>query len=616
MADSGAPSRHEKSLGLLTTKFVNLLQEAPDGVLDLKVAADLLAVRQKRRIYDITNVLEGIGLIEKKSKNSIQWKGAGPGCNTHELSERLGVLQGDIEELEQVEATLDEHKVWAQQSLLNITEDPTNAAHAHISTQELRSVFPESTLLSLRGPGDTFIRVPDLRQVAEKEYWVYAKSEQGSIKVLLMDKEADEEGSPPVQVPHEEKAPDLAEAPAEASAAVTTALKQDAEKPVPMETEDIQGEEVVSAESEQAEAASSERDSADDDNPLPTMPITRRKSRQQQTPIKRKLSDSKAPNGAPKKAKESVVEAPVTRMTTRNSPRSSPRKTVLNVSPQSSPLVTRSQRAAAASVGKVTDASDQAHLSPGNADAVTAGAGRNDMQKDLASEELFDLKDMNLADDGFLENGCAEAVTTATEKSDSQKDLASEELNDLNGCAEAVTTATEKSDSQKDLASEELIDLNGCAEAVTTATEKSDSQKDLASEELIDLNGCAEAVTTATEKSDSQKDLASEELIDLNGCAEAVTTATEKSDSQKDLASEELIDLNGSAEAVTTATEKNDAQKDLASQELINLDDLDLPDDDVLNYMLSLSPPPNDEDYFFSLDENEGILDLFDDLPV
>jgi hypothetical protein len=29
---------------------------------------------QKRRIYDITNVLEGIGLIEKKSKNIIQWK--------------------------------------------------------------------------------------------------------------------------------------------------------------------------------------------------------------------------------------------------------------------------------------------------------------------------------------------------------------------------------------------------------------------------------------------------------------------------------------------------------------------------------------------------------------
>jgi len=31
-------------------------------------------VTQKRRIYDITNVLEGIGLIEKRSKNVIYWK--------------------------------------------------------------------------------------------------------------------------------------------------------------------------------------------------------------------------------------------------------------------------------------------------------------------------------------------------------------------------------------------------------------------------------------------------------------------------------------------------------------------------------------------------------------
>ena len=32
-------SRFEKSLGLLTTRFVNLLQDAEDGVLDLKVVS-------------------------------------------------------------------------------------------------------------------------------------------------------------------------------------------------------------------------------------------------------------------------------------------------------------------------------------------------------------------------------------------------------------------------------------------------------------------------------------------------------------------------------------------------------------------------------------------------
>ena len=37
MADNSTPSRHEKSLGLLTSKFVSLLQEAQDGVLDLKL---------------------------------------------------------------------------------------------------------------------------------------------------------------------------------------------------------------------------------------------------------------------------------------------------------------------------------------------------------------------------------------------------------------------------------------------------------------------------------------------------------------------------------------------------------------------------------------------------
>ena len=50
-----------------------MLHASPDGVLDLNEAAETLHV-QKRRIYDITNVLEGVGLITKASKNHIRWK--------------------------------------------------------------------------------------------------------------------------------------------------------------------------------------------------------------------------------------------------------------------------------------------------------------------------------------------------------------------------------------------------------------------------------------------------------------------------------------------------------------------------------------------------------------
>ena len=50
-----------------------MLKNAPEGNLDLNAAAVQLNVA-KRRIYDITNVLEGIGLIEKRSKNVIHWR--------------------------------------------------------------------------------------------------------------------------------------------------------------------------------------------------------------------------------------------------------------------------------------------------------------------------------------------------------------------------------------------------------------------------------------------------------------------------------------------------------------------------------------------------------------
>uniref|UniRef100_A0A8C0FSG3 E2F/DP family winged-helix DNA-binding domain-containing protein n=2 Tax=Strigidae TaxID=30459 RepID=A0A8C0FSG3_BUBBB len=77
----GEKTRYDTSLGLLTKKFIRLLNESPDGVVDLNRAAEVLEV-QKRRIYDITNVLEGIQLIRKKSKNNIQWMTSVPSATS------------------------------------------------------------------------------------------------------------------------------------------------------------------------------------------------------------------------------------------------------------------------------------------------------------------------------------------------------------------------------------------------------------------------------------------------------------------------------------------------------------------------------------------------------
>lgn len=66
--------RSQRSLSHLTEQFIKYLQSKPAGLVDLNLCAEELKVTQKRRIYDITNVLEGIGLISKKNKNIILWK--------------------------------------------------------------------------------------------------------------------------------------------------------------------------------------------------------------------------------------------------------------------------------------------------------------------------------------------------------------------------------------------------------------------------------------------------------------------------------------------------------------------------------------------------------------
>lgn len=54
---------------------------------------------QKRRIYDITNVLEGIGLIEKKSKNNIQWRPMAT-SGDEEFSREIQLMTDEITQLQ------------------------------------------------------------------------------------------------------------------------------------------------------------------------------------------------------------------------------------------------------------------------------------------------------------------------------------------------------------------------------------------------------------------------------------------------------------------------------------------------------------------------------------
>ncbi|XP_070261755.1 transcription factor E2F3 isoform X1 [Myotis yumanensis] len=180
-------TRYDTSLGLLTKKFIQLLSQSPDGVLDLNKAAEVLKV-QKRRIYDITNVLEGIHLIKKKSKNNVQWMG----CSLSEDGGMLAQCQGlskEVTELSQEEKKLDELIQSCTLDLKLLTEDSENQRLAYATYQDIRKIsgLKDQTVIVVKAPPETRLEVPDPIESLQ----IHLASTQGPIEVYLCPEETE-----------------------------------------------------------------------------------------------------------------------------------------------------------------------------------------------------------------------------------------------------------------------------------------------------------------------------------------------------------------------------------------------------------------------------------------
>lgn len=71
---SGSYNRKEKSLGQLCKKFLDLYGKESHCIISLDACSQTLGV-ERRRLYDIINILESFSAVSRKAKNSYEWKG-------------------------------------------------------------------------------------------------------------------------------------------------------------------------------------------------------------------------------------------------------------------------------------------------------------------------------------------------------------------------------------------------------------------------------------------------------------------------------------------------------------------------------------------------------------
>ncbi|XP_062981237.1 transcription factor E2F6 [Elgaria multicarinata webbii] len=176
--------RYDGSLVQLTRRFMDLVKTAPEGVLDLNEVSRMLGVR-KRRVYDITNVLDGIHLIQKRSKNLIQWVGS----DIKQITKRTPAqqkLRDELYDLTAMEEALDELIKDCAHQLFDVTDDKENARLAYVTYQDIRSIqtFQEQIIIAIKAPEETKMEIPAPKEDCIE---VRIRSTKGPIDVYLCE---------------------------------------------------------------------------------------------------------------------------------------------------------------------------------------------------------------------------------------------------------------------------------------------------------------------------------------------------------------------------------------------------------------------------------------------
>ena len=163
-------SCQENSLGQLTKNFINYIKTTGKKAININDLVDELQVK-KRRIYDITNVLQGIGYLQKSGKNEIVWtKTIGNKAKSKKklsqkkVNNKQKINKEQLElEKEQYESEINNYK----EEFNSIAKKNEFAKYGYITIDDLKkfSLDEKVDLLIIKATKGTIMNIVDKKEI-------------------------------------------------------------------------------------------------------------------------------------------------------------------------------------------------------------------------------------------------------------------------------------------------------------------------------------------------------------------------------------------------------------------------------------------------------------------
>ena len=199
--------RQENSLGELTKNFIDCVKSKGLEQININEIVKKLKVK-KRRIYDITNVLEGIGYIKKLGKNQIKW------IKTEFLKENLITNNEDSNkinyflELQKENEKLDLFLNEINLEFEKLSEKQETKQYSYVTYDDLKNLAENNNnkMIAIKAPLDTSIEIIDSKNIKDikeninnifnddkeilddlqKENQIFMESKNGEISVYVI----------------------------------------------------------------------------------------------------------------------------------------------------------------------------------------------------------------------------------------------------------------------------------------------------------------------------------------------------------------------------------------------------------------------------------------------